>query len=123
MAKQKITFAPQVLDLTLYAGDGDGFRMTITDPLGAPIPLTGTMRAQIRTTREAPDPPSAVFDIDMSEGAQGVVNLKVPADQTQNLVTDTDSFSGVWDLEWTAEGEDPLTICQGNVECLRDVSR
>lgn len=122
MAKQKITFNPQVLDLVLYSGDGNGFRMTITDISGTPIPLTGTMRAQIRATRESPDPPDAVFDIDMSERADGVVNLQVPSDQTQNLVTDTDSYSGVWDLEWTATDEEPLTICQGKVECLRDVS-
>lgn len=122
MAKQKITFNPQVLDLVLYSGDGNGFRMTVTGISGTPIPLTGTMRAQIRATRDSPDPPDAVFDIDMSEGANGVVNLQVPANQTQNLVSDTDSYSGVWDLEWTPTDEEPLTICQGKVECLRDVS-
>lgn len=96
--------------------------MTVTGISGTPIPLTGTMRAQIRATRDSPDPPDAVFDIDMSEGANGVVNLQVPANQTQNLVSDTDSYSGVWDLEWTPTDEEPLTICQGKVECLRDVS-
>lgn len=122
MAKQKITFTPQVLDLVLYAGDGNEFRLVVTDPSGVAIPLTGTMRAQIRATRESPDPPDAIFDIDLTESASGIANLKLPSDQTDGLITEIDSYSGVWDLEWTATDEEPLTICQGKVECLRDVT-
>lgn len=122
MPKQKISFQPQTLDLFLYAGDGNEFRLTVTDSSGVTIPLTGTMRAQIRTTPEAPDPPDAIFDIDLSEGANGIANLKLPSDQTDGLVSATNVYSGVWDLEWTATGEEPLTICQGKVECVRDVT-
>lgn len=123
MAKQKIVFTPQVLDLVLYAGDGNEFRLVVTDPSGAALPLTGTMRAQIRATREAVDPPDAIFEIDMTEAENGIAELKLPSDQTDKLlVADSDTYSGVWDLEWTATDAEPLTVCQGKVECQRDVT-
>lgn len=122
MAKQTITYDPQILNLVLYAGDGTNFSLTVTDAAGAPVDLTGTMLAQIRVDRESPDPPSAVFDIDLTRHAEGIAVLKLTGDQTQALAI-VEKFDGVWDLEWTPAGEEPMTLCQGTVGCLPDVSR
>jgi hypothetical protein len=125
MAKQKISYAPQVLDLILYAGDGNGIRMTIRDPANSVVNLTGTFIAQVRLTREAADPPDALFNIDSSQAAEGIILVYLTAEQTEALVSGLDpgeKYLGVWDLEWTPTDAEPLTLCQGKVECYRDVS-
>lgn len=119
MAKQTITYDPQILDLILYAGDGANFRLVVTDAEGAPVNLTGTMLAQVRLTRDSADPPSAVFNVDLTEAVDGIATLTLTGDQTQDL----GKYTGVWDLEWTATDQEPVTLCQGKVECLPDVSR
>ena len=111
MAKQSITYDPQILDLGLYAGDGTSFRLVVTDAAGAPVNQTGAMIAQIRTARDSPDPPVTEFTIDLSEAAEGIAALKLTGTQTQAL----GKFSGVWDLQWTPTGEEPLTLCQGKL--------
>lgn len=119
MAKQSIVYDPQVLDLTLYAGDGTNFRLVVTDAAGAPVPLTGEMIAQIRLARDSSDPPVTSFVIDLTQSAEGIASLSLTGQQTQLL----GKFSGVWDLQWTPAGEEPSTLCQGKVECVPDVSR
>ena len=121
MAKPKITYIPQSLDLVLYAGDGTNFRLVVTDGNSAPVNLTGTMRAQIRKTRDEPDPPDAAFTIDLTRSAEGIVVLTLTGEQTQTLAI-TEKYSGAWDLEWTATDAEPMTLCQGAVECYPDVS-
>ncbi len=121
MAKQTITYIPQTLDLVLYAGDGTSFSLTITTPAGVSIPLTGTMIAQIRAEREAADPPKAIFTIDLTNAALGVAVLELTGAQTHALIT-PEKFVGVWDVQWTPVDGEPMTLCQGKVECLPDVS-
>jgi hypothetical protein len=121
MAKQTITYDPQVLDLILYAGDGTKFRLVVTDSVGSPVNLTGAMLAQIRVARDSQDPPSAVFSIDLSQAVEGIATLTLTGDQTQQLA-DSEKYVGVWDLEWEPEDEEPVTLCQGKVECNPDVS-
>jgi hypothetical protein len=123
MPKPKIKFDPPILDLSLYAGDGPNFQVVIKDPLGVPVPLTGTMEAEIRAEYDDPDPVLASFDIDLALAAQGIAILSLTGDQTQALVTTNEKFEGVWDLEWTAAGSEPLTLCRGKVECFPDVTR
>ena len=122
MAKAKtITYDPQVLDLVLYAGDGTNFRLVVTDSANAPVPLTGAMIAQIRVDRSSPDPPLTSFNIDLDQAAEGIATLTLTGEQTQDLA-DGQKFAGVWDLEWTPLDEEPVTLCQGKVECNPDVS-
>lgn len=121
MAKQTITYVPQILDLVLYAGDGVTFSLKFTEPIDIPINLTGSMIAQIRAGREVPDPPSAVFSIDLSGAAQGLAVLELTGAQTHALIT-PEKFIGVWDVQWTPLGGEPTTLCQGKVECIPDVS-
>ena len=122
MAKQTITYEPQVLDLVLYAGDGANFRLVVTDSVGAPLDLTGVMLAQVRSKRDEPDPPDAIFSVDLSQHTEGIATLTLTGDETQALAPTT-KYSGEWDLQWTPEGEEPVTICQGKVDVNVDVSR
>lgn len=122
VAKQTITYNPQVVDLILYAGDGTNFRLVVTDPLGVPVDLSGTMIAQIRKTRDAPDPPDAEFAADLSNAVGGIAGLELTGDQTHQLAP-VKEYAGVWDLQWTPTGTEPKTLCQGKVRCLPDVSR
>ena len=123
-----INLQPQVLDLSLYAGDGVEFRLICTDPDDAPLDLSGATEAQVRVDRLTPaDPPLADFTTDMSQASSGIVVVSLTGDQTQALVDDPSSkngkFTGVWDFQWTPTGEEPRTLCQGKVECLADVTR
>jgi hypothetical protein len=125
VAKQTINQNPQVLDLVLYAGDGLSFSLVVTNASSAPVNLDGTMQAQIRAARVDPDPPLAIFDIDLAGAAEGIAVLSLTGEQTQALSDGSppeEKFIGVWDVEWTAVGAEPVTLCQGKVECLPDVS-
>lgn len=122
MAEINLNLNPQILNLSLYAGDGANFRLVVTNSLNEPVPLTGTMKAQIRVKRDSADPPSAEFTIDLTDAATGIALLTLAKTDTQALVT-TKKFVGVWDLEWTPTDAEPITILQGKVECFPDVSR
>lgn len=123
MAKKTLIYVPQVVDLVLYAGDGASFSLKVTDPTAAPIAVTGTILAQIRLERDTADPPLAVFTADMTNAATGTIVLSLTGSETQSLVTTDQKFVGVWDVQWTAVGAEPVTLCQGKVECMPDVSR
>jgi hypothetical protein len=122
-----ISLQPQVLDLSLYAGDGVEFRLICTDNDDAPLDVSGAAEAQIKVDRLDTSVSLADFTTDMSLAGSGVILLSLTGDQTQALVVDPSSksgkFTGVWDLQWTPPGEEPRTICQGKVECLADVTR
>lgn len=118
-----INVQPQILDLALYAGDGVSFRLICTDADGAPIDVTGAVKAQIRLERLTEDPALAEFSANMVDAYQGVVVLSLTGEQTQDLVEPSGKFVGVWDIQWTASGGQPRTLCQGKVECVTDVTR
>lgn len=124
MAKQSISYIPQILDLNVYAGDGPSFTLNIKDPAGEVIPLTGTMSAQVRAARHAPDPPDAEFEVDLTDSANGVAVLKLTGEQTEALYAlgSGKNYRGVWDLQWAPEGSEPVTLCQGKLECFPDVT-
>lgn len=123
----RINLQPQVVDLNLYAGDGVDLPITCTDTAGAPIDISGSVRAQIRLERLTPDPPVAIFAVNAVDAYQGRVILSLTGDQTNSLSSDPSSkegrFLGVWDVQWTPAGKQPRTLCQGNVECVADVTR
>lgn len=118
----EIDLSPQVLDLTLYAGDGVNLRLTVKDTEDDPVALTGTIEAEIRAKRTDPDPVSAEFTVDLTDSETGVALLSLTGEQTQALVTDK-KFRGTWDLQWTPAEQEPRTLYQGKVVCLIDVSR
>jgi hypothetical protein len=119
MAKPKLTYVPETLDLALYAGDGVSIRLGLTTG-DAPVVVTGVMRAQIRPRRSSSEI-SAEFTATPQEGA---VIISLSGEQTQSLVTgEAEEFEGVWDLQWVPEGGEPKTLVQGNVKCNADVTR
>lgn len=122
-----IDLTPQILDLELYAGDGVRFRLIIADKEEAPVNLTGEMKAQIRDKRGETDTAEAEFLVDLTDAVDGIAVVSLTGDQTQELVDPLEEkvkkFTGVWDIEWTPEDDEPRTLCQGKVDCWRDVTR
>lgn len=122
-----ITIQPPVLDLSIYAGDGVSFQLICRDDKGAPIDITGTTLAQVRVDRSEGSSPIVEFTTLVTDSTTGIIQVSLTGDQTQQLLADPSSkngkFSGVWDIEWTGIGAEPLTLCQGKVECLADVTR
>jgi hypothetical protein len=123
----QINVLPEVLDLSLYAGDGVEFRMICTNGTGAPIDVTGAVKAQVRLERLDPDPPIVEFSINTVDAYLGKIALSLTGEQTMQLSQHPSSkagkFSGVWDLQWTPAESQPRTMCQGKVECVADVTR
>lgn len=125
----QLSIQPSVLDLALYAGDGISFKLICNDTATPPQPVnvTGDIQAQVRVDRSSADPPVAAFSADMVGADQGEVVLSLTGDQTQDMVDDPSAtkgkFTGVWDVQWTATGGEPRTLCQGKVECVADVTR
>lgn len=122
-----ITVQPPILDLSIYAGDGLSFQLFCKDETGAPIDVTGLTEAQIRVDRDIASSPIVVFATHVADSTTGAIALSLTGEQTQALVEDPSSqkgkFSGVWDVEWTADNAEPRTLCQGKVECVADVTR
>lgn len=125
MARSLIDLEPQYLDLIAYSGDGLSFSLAVTDDAAAPVNLTGTMIAQVRVTRLTPDPPLTTFAVDLTQAVDGIAVLSLTGEQTDTLSNGTppsEKFEGEWDLQWTATGKEPVTLVQGKIEVLPDVS-
>jgi hypothetical protein len=122
-----IDLKPQVLDLSLYAGDGVEFRLICTDGAGDPLNVSGDVTAQIRANRDTTSEVIAEFGANLVEADQGIVVLSLTGEQAQDLVEDPSTnkgkFQGVWDVQWTPSGQEPRTLVQGKVECVADVTR
>jgi len=119
---QKISLVPQHVDLALYAGDGASLRVSVNDPQGAPVPVTGTVKAQIKTQR-TDTAALADFAVDLSEAVNGIVTISLTGTQTAALVPASDDFNGFWDVENTPSSGAPITFVQGKATCVHDVSR
>lgn len=124
----QINLQPQILDLSLYAGDGVSFRLICTDKAGAPVDVTGAVDAQIRLNRSKEESSIVEFAAELVDAYQGIIVLSLTGAQTQALVdhpsvNSSGKFVGVWDVEWEPTGLEPRTLCQGDVECVADVTR
>jgi hypothetical protein len=128
---QQLNLQPALLDLALYAGDGVSIKLVVTQSADAdPIDLTGSVKAQIRKTRdedETVNPVIVEFVAILTDAYLGIVYLLLTGDDTQTLI-EHDSvvngkFTGVWDIEWHPAEDEPRTLCQGDVECVADVTR
>ena len=126
MAQPPISLVPESLDLKLYGGDGVELRLVVSDTLGEPIELTGEVNAQIRSSRPNVNI-SADFTANITDAAGGICMLSLTGDQTSSLhgnpTTPMERFTGVWDVQWTPEGSEPVTLVQGIVESSLDVTR
>lgn len=61
--------------------------------------------------------------MDGTDAANGVLVLTLTGDQTDALLNGGNKFTGVYDIEWTPAGAEPVTLVQGGVTCERDVTR
>lgn len=119
-----INIRPSILNLMLYAGDGVEFRLICTDSAGQPVDITGAVRAQVRANRlTGTEPPLAEFTVGLTDAYQGIIVLSLTDDQTQGLVNSSGKFKGVWDVSWEPADGQTRTLCQGDVECVADVTR
>ena len=117
-----VDLTPPKVNLTLYAGDGANLRLVATDPEGEPFDLRGTVRAQIRRTR-LDTTPLAEWDVEMAEAQQGIVVLRLTGQDTRDLMADKLKFKGAWDVVWTINDGEPVTLIQGDVTADMDVTR
>ena len=122
-----INLQPQLLDLALYAGDGVEFRLVCTDSKGAPVDITGSVKAQIRLDRLDAAAPIVEFTTGMVDAYKGIIVLSLTGTQTRTLIQHPSSkngrFIGVWDIQWTPSSAQPRTLVQGKLECVADVTR
>lgn len=122
-----VSLLPQKLDLDLYCGDGIRLRLHVRDTTGAPIPLSGLLTAQIRVSRK--DPTVKVpFEAEITDAQAGEAVLTLTGEDTSSLHGDgsgglIEKFSGVWDVQWSPEDNEPVTLFQGSVESVLDVTR
>lgn len=127
MPPTTISLIPQVQDLKLYGGDGADLQITVSNGAG-PIDLTGAVDAQIRASRVGSQV-LASFTADTTDAANGIVYLSLNGSDTADLHDPkndgvlTESFKGVWDMQWTPVDGEPITILQGAVESSLDVTR
>lgn len=123
----QISMQPQILNLSLYAGDGVEFRLVCNNSAGAPIDINGVVKADIRLDRLSSDPAIVTFSVNATDAYQGIIVLSLTGAQTEALSQHSSSkagkFTGVWDIQWTPAGLQPRTLCQGTVECVADVTQ
>jgi hypothetical protein len=117
----RINLQPQSVDLLIYAGDGVSLDLELKTPNGLPFNATGTLKAQIRPSRSGAV--AAEFTVDQTDAANGHVVVSLTGDQTAGLAPAGEPFNGAWDAQWTAAGQEPLTIVQGSLSCKPDVTR
>lgn len=124
MPRPKINLLPDVLDLAFYAGDGANIQLTVTNTDGTPVPLDGTLVAQVRPNKLS-NTVSAEFGIDLTNESLGVILLSLTSEQTTAMLGPSrqNVFKGMWDVQWNPEDREPVTLIQGRVECYADVSR
>jgi len=125
MASAPISLLPETQDLKLYGGDGVQLQLVVSNGAGAPINLTGTLKAEIRESRVNPAI-KATFATDITDAANGIALISLTGAQTASLhgsPAPIEKFTGVWDLQWTPQGAEPRTILQGSVESNLDVTR
>jgi hypothetical protein len=123
MPASKISLVPDSLDLALYAGDGATIKLTVIDNASAPLIVDGEVIAQIRRKRLDSEALLA-FAVDLTEGSDGVVFISLTGEQTASLIVDNKpSFTGVWDVQWRKTGKEPITLVQGAIGCVANVSR
>lgn len=106
---------PRPVNLLTYRGDDFAFSLTVWEEDGTEADLSAaTIRAQVRATPDAADPPLTDLVVDVTAN---VVELHLPAAESAKL-----PHSATWDCEmvrnaWTT------TLAAGNVVTTADVTR
>jgi hypothetical protein len=107
---------PQKLDLDLYRGDTERFKLEVWDDDGKtqPTDLTGvTFKAEVR---DKPGGSILFATLAVSSSAPGTIDVAIDAATSAMLAT------GSWDLQLTYPSGDVRTIVYGKVKVTVDVS-
>lgn len=110
-------------DLTLYRGDTERIRLTLTDPDGVPVDLTGatlSFTAKERIGDEDDVAPLAVDVVDHPEAALGIGEIELAAEATATL---TPGARYQYDIQLTTAAGDVATLVSGRLKVLADVTR
>lgn len=109
--------APEPVDLVIYRGDSGRFRVTVTDPAGAPLDVSGaTWESQMRPNQDSTT--QQTFTVTPVVGDPSSVDVILDAATSAAI----DFTAGVWDLQMTMTGE-VQTLLGGRVTVTKDVSR
>jgi hypothetical protein len=116
--EQAVWFSkPVLVDLSTYRGDSGRLRITVIDPDGEPLDVTGaTWGCEIRATLESPDV-LITLDVEPVPGDVAAVDLVLTPDKSIMLGDDN-----VWDVEMQL-GDSVNTLFAGHCFAVGDVTR
>lgn len=119
-----VQFGPAVVDLVgVRAGDRNTMSVVVSQD-GAPLNLAGaTVAAVARKTITDPDPPALTAVVTVTDGAAGAISVSWPGAAVRTLLGTALKWDGVWDLQLTVGGQDPVTIAAGKISLEQDVTR
>jgi len=117
-----VPLGPACVDITgVRAGDRNLMAVTLTTA-GQPFDLTGlVVSAQARLNPLATEAISAVVDV--VDAVAGRVMLYWPGDEVTAMLAGKTSWKGVWDLQVSQTGADPVTFAAGKFSAVMDVTR
>jgi hypothetical protein len=112
-----VDLLPAELNLLIYSGDTLQIHFLFTDSADVAVDVSGTWTAQVRIS-VADATPVAVFDVDESQAAQGIIIITLSSDQTQALPA-----SAVWDIQQLITPDTIRTTHRGTLTVTEDVTR
>lgn len=118
-----VNFAPAPVDLTgIRAGDRNLMRVTVTSG-GAPWDLTGAAVAAQARLSPTDATAALVATCTITDAANGVVEVQWSGTAVRTLLGSAKAWNGVWDLQVTPFGAEPLTVAAGRFQADLDVTR
>lgn len=108
---------PMKVDLSVYRGDSGGFRITVIDPVGMPVDLTGASWDGDIRIKAADTTLVTSFVITPVPGDPASIDISLTADSSELL-----NGVMVYDIEMR-EGETVTTLIYGSISVMQDVSR
>jgi hypothetical protein len=119
-----VALGPAPLDITgIRAGDRNLIQLTLLRS-GVPMNLTGmTVKAQARKAVTDAGTPALEAEVLMVNATGGVFTIRWDGEEVRTLMAGAKAWKGVWDLQSTSTGEDPVTLLAGKFEADMDVTR
>jgi hypothetical protein len=110
---------PAAVDLRCYQGDDFTFTLTVTNPDGSAMNLTGyAALAQVRST-QASSSPLCTFTTSIGGTSNNVVTLTLPHATSSTLP----AGNAVWDCQVTSAGGIVTTLAGGQFILAAEVTR
>lgn len=119
-----VPLGPACMNVTgVRAGDRNEVEMILKQG-GGPVNLTGqTVTSQVRKKASDPDPAAITAVITVLDATAGRIKVKWPGADVRTLVNGATKWQGVWDLQISGGGEEPLTLVAGTWAAEADVTR